>query len=47
MGKERMALERFNDGNNSIVAPHSQIIALGNVMGEDNPRPLPNSRENS
>jgi hypothetical protein len=35
VSKERVALERFNDSHDSIMATYSQVIALGNVMGQD------------
>jgi hypothetical protein len=43
MGEERMALERFNDSDDAIVATNAQVIALGNVVGQDNARALANS----
>ena len=45
MGKERMALEGFNDGDDSIMATDAQVVSLGNVVGQDNPRALADSRE--
>jgi hypothetical protein len=35
VGKEWVALERFNDGDDSIVATDPQVIALGDVVGQD------------
>jgi hypothetical protein len=37
MGEERVALERFDHRYHAIVAPNPQVIALGNVVGQDNP----------
>jgi hypothetical protein len=42
-----MAFERFDDGDDSIMATDAQVISLGNIMGQDHPRVLPDSRENS
>jgi hypothetical protein len=36
MGKEWMAFELFNDGNNTVMAAHPQVIALGDIVGENN-----------
>ena len=47
MGEERVALERFDHGDDAIVAANAQVIALGNVVGQDYPRTLPDSREDS
>lgn len=38
-----MALELFDDRLYPIVAAHSQVIALGNVMGEYYSRAFPPS----
>ena len=45
MGEERMAFERFNDRDDSIMAANSQVISLGDVVGQDYPRALTNSGE--
>ena len=45
VGKERMALERLDDGDDAIMAPHSKVVALGDVVGEDYSRALADSRE--
>jgi hypothetical protein len=37
MGKERMALERFHNSNNAIMAANPQVIPLGDIMGEYHP----------
>jgi hypothetical protein len=37
MGEERMALEGLNDCHNSIMAADPQVIALGHIVGHDNP----------
>ena len=44
MGKKWMALERLNDGDHAVVATDSKVVALGDVMGKDNPRTLANTR---
>ena len=46
MGKEWVALEGFDNSDHAIVATDSQVIALGNVMSEDNSRALADSGEN-
>lgn len=46
VGKERMALEGFNDGDDSIMATDAQVIALGNVVGQDDAGVLADTREN-
>jgi hypothetical protein len=45
MGKERMALKRFDHGDNAIMATNSQVISLGNIVGKDNPGTLSDSGE--
>jgi hypothetical protein len=35
MGKERVTLQGFNNGDHAIVATDSQVIALGDVVGQD------------
>jgi hypothetical protein len=40
-----MALKRLNHGNHTIMAANSKVVPLGDVMGEDDPRALANSRE--
>jgi hypothetical protein len=47
VGEERVALERLNHGNNSVMAAHPQVIPLGNIMGKDYSRALADSGENS
>ena len=37
MGKERMALQSFDDGDHAIMATDPKVVPLGNVMGEDDP----------
>ena len=46
MGEERVALERFDHGDDAIVAANAQVIALGNVVGQNYSRALPDTREN-
>jgi hypothetical protein len=36
VSKERMSLERFDDGNDSIVAANPEVVALGDIVGQDN-----------
>ena len=45
MGKERMAFEGLYYRDDSIMATDSQVIALGNIVGEDDPRALADARE--
>jgi hypothetical protein len=33
VSKERMSLERFDDGNDSIVATNPEVVALGDIVG--------------
>jgi hypothetical protein len=33
MGKERMALQSFNNRDNSVMATDPQVVALGNIVG--------------
>ena len=47
MGEEGMALQGFDDRCDSIVASNAQVIALGDVVGQNDARALANSRENS
>jgi hypothetical protein len=37
VGKEWVALERFHYRDHAIVAANAQVIALGNVVGENYP----------
>lgn len=37
MSKERVAFESLNNRGNAVVAPNTQIVALGNIVSEDNP----------
>ena len=45
MREERMALERFDHGDDAIVAANAQVIALSNVVGQNYSRALPDARE--
>jgi hypothetical protein len=45
MGEERVAFQSFDHGNDAIVTANSQVIALGNIMGQDDSGRLANSRE--
>ena len=40
-----MSFEGFNDRDDSIMTANSQVISLGNVMGQDYSRALSNSGE--
>jgi hypothetical protein len=33
MGKERVAFEGFNNGDDSVMASDAQVIALGDIVG--------------
>jgi hypothetical protein len=35
VGKERVAFESFNDCNDTVMATDAQVIALGNIVGQD------------
>jgi hypothetical protein len=35
VGEEWVALERFDHGDDAIVAANAQVIALGNVVGQN------------
>jgi hypothetical protein len=45
MGEEWVAFQSFDHGNDAIVATNSQVIALGNIVGQDYSGRLANSRE--
>jgi hypothetical protein len=45
VGEERVAFQSFDHGNDAIVAANSQVIALGNIMGQDHSRRLANARK--
>ena len=36
MGKEWVALQGFDNSDHAVVATDAEVVALGNVMGEDN-----------
>lgn len=41
MGKEIVPLQLFDDGLHTVVTPHAEIIALRDIVGENNTRVLP------
>ena len=45
MCEERVAFERFDNRDYPIVPAHPEVVALGDVMSEDYPRALADSRE--
>ena len=45
VGEERVAFERFDNRDYPIVPAHPEVVALGDVMSEDYPRALADSRE--
>jgi hypothetical protein len=45
VGKELMTLQGFNDGDHSIMATDSKVVPLGNIVGQDDPRCLADSRK--
>ena len=47
MCKERVPFQRFNNGDDAIMATDTEVVALGDVMGQDNSGALANSREDS
>jgi hypothetical protein len=46
MSEEWMALQRFNNGDDAIVATDAEVVTLSDVMGQDNPGALANTRKN-
>ncbi len=40
MGEERMALQRFHDCEDTIMATDPQVIPLRHIVGQDHPRVL-------
>ena len=46
VGKEWVAFEGFDNGDHTIMAADSQVIALGNIVGHDYSGALANSGEN-
>jgi hypothetical protein len=45
MREERMALQSFDHGDNSIMAADPEIVSLSNIVGQDDPRGGSNSGE--
>jgi hypothetical protein len=45
MSKERVAFECLNHRDHAIMAADSQVIALGNIVGQDDSRVLADSRK--
>jgi hypothetical protein len=45
MGEKWVAFQSFDHSNDAIVTTNSQIIALGNIVSQNNSRRLANSRE--
>jgi glycerophosphoryl diester phosphodiesterase len=45
MGEKRVAFQSFDHSNDAIVATNSQVIALGNIVSQNNSRRLADSRE--
>jgi hypothetical protein len=45
MGKELVTLQGFNNSDHTIVATDPKVVALGNIVGQDDPRCLADSRE--
>jgi hypothetical protein len=45
MGKERVALQLLNDGDDTVVSANSQVVPLGHIVSEDDARSLPDSAE--
>jgi hypothetical protein len=41
-----VSFEGFDNGDHTIVAANSQVIALGNIVSHDDARALANSGEN-
>ena len=38
VGKERVSFEGLNDCDDAIVAANPQVVALGDIVGQDNAR---------
>jgi hypothetical protein len=47
VGEERVALERFDHSDDAVMATDPQVVALGDVVGEDDSRSLTDSGEHS
>jgi hypothetical protein len=45
MGEEWVTFQGFDHGNDAIVTANSQVIALGNIVGQDDSGRLANSRK--
>jgi hypothetical protein len=45
MGKERVALQGFDHGDDSIMATDPEVVSLSNIVGQDDPRGGSNSGE--
>jgi hypothetical protein len=45
VGEELVTLQGFNDGDHTIVATDSKVVSLGNIVGQDDPRCLADSRK--
>jgi hypothetical protein len=38
MSEEWMALQSFNNGDDSVMSTNPQVVSLGNIVGQDDPR---------
>ncbi len=45
MGEQLVALQPLDDGDDTVVASDAQVVALGDVMGEHDPRVLPDAAQ--
>ncbi|MPN44373.1 hypothetical protein SDC9_191938 [bioreactor metagenome] len=41
MGEQRVALELLHHRHDPVMAPDPEVVALGHVVGEDDPGVLP------
>ena len=45
VAEQRVPLQRLDDRDDAIVAPDAQVVALGDVVGEDDPAALAQAAE--
>jgi hypothetical protein len=45
VSKEWMALERFDHGDDAIVATDPKVVSLGDIVGKDDSRALADARQ--
>jgi hypothetical protein len=45
VSKKLVTLQSFNDSDHTIMATDSKVVPLGNIVGQDDPRCLADSRK--